>query len=260
MSKEHDGRDNVDEMDATSDEIWGRSVLITGANRGIGIKLLEGFLQKGAGKVYAAVRSVNSVQSLVDRYQERVVPIRLDLTDQESVSSAAEKANDVDIVVNNAGVLRATDLQDEGALEALRFEIEVNLYGLIRMVWAFAPVLKANGGGYFVQINSIASIPDFATFTASKAAAYSITQTLQSTLAKQNTRVISVHPGPILTDMGIEAGLTDIAEPAEVVAAALFDAIATGKFHAWAGSLAKRIGATYEGADFTGRTRSLAAN
>ncbi|MEM6916974.1 MAG: SDR family oxidoreductase [Verrucomicrobiota bacterium] len=260
MSKEHDGDENVEEMGATSDEVWGKSVLITGANRGIGLKLLEGFLQEGAGKVYAAVRSVNSVQGLVDRYHERVVPIRLDLTDQESVSAAAEKANDVEIVVNNAGVLRASDLRDERALEALRFEIEVNLYGLIRMAQSFAPVLKANGGGHFVQINSIASIPDFATFTASKAAAYSITQSLQSTLAMQNTRVISVHPGPILTDMGIEAGLTDIAEPAEVVASALFEAIATGKFHAWAGSLAKRIGATYEGTEFTGLKRSLAAN
>ncbi len=101
------------------------------------------------------------------------------------------------ILINNAGVLRATDLLSENAMDALQFELDVNAFGLLRVAQAFAPVLAANGGGALVQINSVVSVKTFAdvtTYCASKAASYSITQGLREVLAKQGTHVVSVHP------------------------------------------------------------------
>ena len=94
--------------------------------------------------------------------------------------------------------------------------MKINVFGLIRMAQAFAPVLKPNGGGAFVQINSVASLvcaSNFATHSASKAAAYSITQALRELLGQQGTAVLSVHPGLIASDMGDAAGLAGSAEP-----------------------------------------------
>ena len=116
------------------------------------------------------------------------------------------------------------------------------------MAHAFAPVLKANGGGAFVQLNSVASIKNFlglSTYSASKAAAYSITQGLRDQLEEQGTRVISVHPGPIDTDMGDEAGLKDIAEPPSLVSEAIIAALASDNFHAYSGSMAQMFGDAY---------------
>ncbi len=229
--------------------IENKTVLVTGANRGIGRAIVEGALQRGAAKVYAAVRTLESAKPLVDEFGDRVVPIHVDLTDAASISAAAKTASDVEVVVNNAGVLRATSAVDERAIESLEYEMNVNVYGLIRVAQAFAPVLKANGGGALVQLNSVASIKnfaDFATYSASKAASYSITQGLRDSLREQGTHVVSVHPGPIQTDMAQDAGLSEIAEPPSLVAKAIFDAIANGEFHAWPDTLAKQIGGAYQ--------------
>ncbi|BCX46688.1 short chain dehydrogenase/reductase [Haloferula helveola] len=228
--------------------IENKSVLITGANRGIGKAIAEVFLKRGAAKVYAAVRDVGSAQSLVDEFGERVQPVALDLSDAASIEQAARVASDVDIVVNNGGVLKTAKVLESGAFEAFAFEIDVNVYGLMRVAQAFAPVLAANGGGAFVQLNSVASFknfPDFGTYSASKAAAYSVTQSLKDLLAAQNTQVISVHPGPIATDMGDAAGLSEIAEPAELVPEAILEALESGAFHAYPDSMAKQVGAAY---------------
>ena len=102
----------------------------------------------------------------------------------------------------------------------------MNVIGLTRVAQAFAPVLKANGGGAFAQLNSVASVKsfaDFATYSASKAASYSITQALRDKLAEQQTHVISVHPGPIATDMANQAGLGEIAESPSLVADLMID-------------------------------------
>ncbi|MGB3614935.1 MAG: SDR family NAD(P)-dependent oxidoreductase, partial [Elainellaceae cyanobacterium] len=109
-------------------------------------------------------------------------------------------------------------------------------------------VLKANGGGVFAQLNSVVSMKtfsNFATYSASKAAAYSITQALRELLADQGTIVLSVHPGPIATDMGDEAGLTEIAEPPTLVADGIIAALKAGNFHVFPDSMAKQIGGAY---------------
>ncbi|MBB3204365.1 NAD(P)-dependent dehydrogenase (short-subunit alcohol dehydrogenase family) [Rhodopirellula rubra] len=230
-------------------DIKNKNVLITGANRGIGKAILEEAISRRAAKVYAAVRDLDSASSLVEKYGDRVVPIRVDLDDSASIKSAAEKASDVDVVVNNAGVMKIAAAMSDDAIEALQFEMNVNVYGLMRMAHAFAPTLKSNGGGAFVQLNSVASVKtfsDFATYCASKAASYAITQGLRDSLRDQGTHVLSVHPGPIQTDMGDAAGFGDSAGSPVDVAKAIFDGIVSGNFHAWPDEVAQQVGNAYQ--------------
>ena len=229
-------------------DIKGKTALITGANRGIGKEIVDSFLNNGAAKVYAAVRSLDTASPLVQKYGDRIVPIQLDLGEPEMIAAAAEKAKDVQVVVNNAGVLRTSTPMADDAIESLEFEMKINVYGLIRMAQSFAPVLKANGGGVFIQLNSIASMKcftDIATYSASKAAAYSITQALRDLLEQQGTFVLSVHPGPISTDMANTAGFTEIGEPPSVVSERIVAALTTGDFHLFPDSMAKQIGDAY---------------
>jgi len=230
-------------------DIDGKIALVTGANRGIGRTFVDSFIKHGAAKVYAAVRRLNSATPLVDAYGEFVVPLEIDLMAPRSITEAAKIAQDVQLVVNNAGVLKSATPLDKEAIGSFEFEMQVNVYGLIRMAQAFAPILKANGGGAFVQLNSVASLkafPNFATYCASKAAAYSITQSLREVLGAQGTAVVSVHPGPIATDMADAAGFGDVAEPPSLVADALLDALERGDFHVFPDSMAKQIGGAYE--------------
>lgn len=225
-------------------------VLVTGANRGIGKTMVTGFLAAGAAKVYAGARDPASLDPMVAEYGERVVPLRIDVTEPASVQAAATAASDVQVVVNNAGILAVASPLEPGAVAALDREMAVNVHGLLHMAQAFAPVLKANGGGVFVQMNSIASMKNFAgfsTYSASKAAAYSITQGLRELLGAQGTRVLSVHPGPIATDMAVSAGLDGIAEPAALVPEAILSALAAEDFHVYPDSMAQQIGSAYAG-------------
>ena len=173
----------------------------------------------------------------------------IDLSKPLTVNLAAKQATDVELVVNNAGVLRRSSPLDESSIEDLTYELDINVFGLMRMAQAFAPVLKANGGGVFLQLNSIASMQTFvasSTYAASKAAAYSMTQALRLQLGQQGTRVVSVHPGPIATDMAADAGIADnIAEPASVVADCIITALESGVFHAYPDAIARALGAEY---------------
>ena len=186
---------------------------------------------------------------LVDEHGDKVVPIHIDLEQPESITAAAKNAGDVELVVSNAGVLKTTTPLADDAIEALQYEMEINVFGLIRMAQAFAPVLKTNGGGAFVQLNSVASLksfPDFSTYCASKAAAYSLTQALRDTLKEQGTAVLSVHPGPIATDMGSSAGFEEIADPPSLVGNGIVEALKAGDFHLFPDSMARQIGEAYE--------------
>ena len=230
-------------------DIANKTILVTGANRGIGKVLVEAFLAHGAARVYAAVRRLESAAPLVAQYGDKVVPIYIDLADPESIAAAAQTAADAEVVVNNAGAFQAASPLDETAIATLDFQMNINVHGLIHMAQAFAPVLKANGGGVFAQLNSVVSMKtfsNFATYSASKAAAYAITQGLRELLSEQGTTVLSVHPGPIATDMGDAAGLTEIAESPTLVADGIIHALQTGAFHVFPDTMAKQIGGAYQ--------------
>ncbi len=229
-------------------DIQNKIALVTGANRGIGKAITQSFLAHGASKVYLAVRDPASAQSLVSEYGDKVSVVQVDVSQAESIRNLARRAPDVDIVVNNAGVLQAADLLSEAAEEALDKEFTVNVLGLLRIARAFAPILEQNGGGALVQLNSVASIKNFnpfTTYSASKAASYSITQGLKAMLADKNIQVLSVHPGPIATDMATQAGFTE-AEPSAIVAEGIVDALRAGDFHLFPDAMAKEFAAAYQ--------------
>ncbi|MEM8782451.1 MAG: SDR family oxidoreductase, partial [Planctomycetota bacterium] len=203
----------------------------------------------GAAKVYVGARNPASASELVETHGGRVSVLRLDLQDPASIDVAVRDAPDVEILVNNGGVLKTANALSPDAFEALDFEVDVNVKGLMRVAQAFAPTLKRNGGGALVQLNSVASVKnfaDFATYAASKAAAYSITQALRESLAGQNTLVVSVHPGPIETDMSRSAGFSD-SDPPSVVADAIVDALREGTFHVFPDTMARDFWAAYRG-------------
>ena len=224
-----------------------KNTLVTGANRGIGKAIVESFVQHGASKVYAGVRSLDKAEALVAEFGEKVVPIEIDYDNPASIKAAAETASDVQVVVSNAGVLIGAGVMDEDVIEQFQTELNINVYGLIRMAQAFAPVLKRNGGGAFVQLNSIASLSSFprATYPASKAAAYSFTQALRPIFKEQGTATLSVHPGPILTDMAISSGFAEDSDLPSVVSEGIVTSLKEGKFHLFPDRMAKDFERAY---------------
>jgi NAD(P)-dependent dehydrogenase (short-subunit alcohol dehydrogenase family) len=227
-------------------DINGTTALVTGANRGIGKTIVESLVQHGAGRVYAAVRNPETALPLVESLGSVIEPIEFDLSRVDLIEAAAQAAGDVNLVINNAGVLRTAAPMAPDAIDSFEVEMRTNVYGLMHTARVFAPVLKRNGGGAFVQLNSVASMksfPAFSTYCASKAAAYSITQALRAELGEQGTQVVSVHPGPIATDMASEAGLEG--EPPSVVAEAIIEGLREGRFHVFPDAFARQVGDAY---------------
>ena len=177
---------------------------ITGANRGVGKAITEGLLEAGAAKVYAAVRDLSSVNELIEKYGERIVPVGFDLTRKETLDAAVKVTGDVNLVVSNAGVVHLSSPLDSNAVEGLKYQMEGNVYPLIHLAQAFGPILKANGGGAFVQMNSLASIKNFLPFTgysASKAAIIGFTRSLAKEVAEHGISVNAIAPGGVETEM-----------------------------------------------------------
>jgi len=202
---------------------------VTGANRGIGRAITEALLERGARKVYAAARKQEALADLSARYGDRVVLLELDVTDAAQVRSAVEKATDVELLINNAGVAVGGGLTDDGIIEAARAEMEVNYFAPLQLLQHFAPLLGANGGGAVANVASIAGLsnfPFYPTYSASKAAAHSLTQAARVLLAAQGTAVHGVYPGPVDTDMSKDIEM-DKATPQDV-ANAILDGLEAG--------------------------------
>lgn len=196
--------------------------VVTGANRGLGRCLVDELLNQGGGKLYALARDPSTL-----RKDARVVPVAFDLLDAEAIAAAAIVAGDATLLINNASTaMFATPLEADPA--AVHAELAVNFEGLYNMIRAFVPVIEANGGGQIVNLLSLlslASTPSMAGYSASKAAAHSLTQALRPGLAIKSITVHGVYPGGIDTDMlaGIDAPKTAPEEVATRILRSLAD-------------------------------------
>lgn len=200
-------------------------ILVSGANRGIGKALVEAALKKGAAKVYAASRVLNKLPDFKDR---RVVPIELDIRDKAQIEAASQQASDIEVLINNAGVLGPGTIL-EGNLVDFSYNMEVNYYGTINMMKAFVPVLKDKPEAVLLNVVSIAAyspLPAIAAYAASKAALYSATLSLRIELAKTNINVHAANPGAIDTDMN-KGSNWDMPSP-EGVAEIILDKVEAG--------------------------------
>jgi NAD(P)-dependent dehydrogenase (short-subunit alcohol dehydrogenase family) len=205
-------------------KIDGSVALVTGANRGLGQVYARELVKRGAARVYGAARDPAGVT------EPGVTPIALDITDAERVAQVAAQCADVSLLVNNAGVMKASTFINAPNLDAARLEMETNYFGTLSMCRAFAPVLAANGGGAIVNMLSITSFytnPFNASYGASKAAAWSLTNGVRLELHHQGTLVVAVHAGFIDTDM---AALVNAPKDSpESVAQQVFDAVEAGQ-------------------------------
>jgi ABC-type oligopeptide transport system ATPase subunit/NAD(P)-dependent dehydrogenase (short-subunit alcohol dehydrogenase family) len=204
-------------------QVKGCIALVSGANRGIGRAYVEGLLAAGAKKVYAAARRADGVADLVSAHAGRVIAVPLDITNENAVAAAAVRCADVTLLVNNAGINRLSAFVAAPDTGAARAEIDTNYFGTLAMCRAFAPILKANGGGAIVNMLSIlarVNLPLMGSLCASKAAGLSLTQGVRAELAKQGTHVMAVMPGAVDTDMSRNFPPPKMA-PADVVSAAL---------------------------------------
>lgn len=221
------------------------TAIVTGANRGMGAILVRDLLAGGARKVYAGARSVDSLVDVVALDPSRVVPLRLDITNADDVALAVQAAGDITMLVNNAGYAARgsalnADFDDAAA------SMDVNYFGTLRTIRGFVPVLEQNGGGAIVTILSmlsLAPISGVATYSASKAALESVTQSMRSDLASRGIDTHAVYPALVDTEMakGIELPKAD---PESVVAAVLAgveagdgviipDEMSTGGYATW---------------------------
>jgi NAD(P)-dependent dehydrogenase (short-subunit alcohol dehydrogenase family) len=241
-------------------DIKGCIALVTGANRGLGKSFVDALLAQGASKIYAAARTLpqddvsQGVVSQSDdpgqsgdpeqvrtseparipeqRRDARVIPVKLDVTSPTDISAVAARYTDVTLLINNAGVMLMTPMLKESSDDALRREMEVNVYGMLAMTRAFAPTLAKNGGGAIVNMLSVVSwltVPFNATYCATKHAALVVSDASRIELKSQKTQVVGVYAGFIDTDMaaGIDRPKT---APRQVVDRAL-EGVVTRKDH-----------------------------
>lgn len=194
-------------------KIEGSVVLVTGANRGLGAEYVRQLLDRGASKVYAGARQIESVTN------SGAIPISLDVTSAKDISTAIEMCSDVTMLINNAGIALKSSILAENSLENAKAEFETNVWGPFNLSKGFAPVLAKNGGGAIVNVLSAASwfsMKEVATYAMSKSAAWSLTNGLRLDLAQYNTLVVAVHAGFIDTEMAASVKM-DKTSPFQVV-------------------------------------------
>ena len=196
--------------------IANKTVLITGANRGIGHALLREALQRGASRVYAGTRGAIEVQD------ERVIPLALDVTDGAQIEAAVRQVSNLDVLINNSGIAPYDDLSNP---DVIRQALAVNFFGMYSVSRAFLPLLKKSKGAIVNNLSllALAPIPVVPSYSVSKAAALSMTQSLRAMLADQEVSVHAVFLGPIDTDMN--RGFDIPKASPEIAAQGIFDGL-----------------------------------
>ncbi len=201
-------------MNATT--IEGKSVLVTGANRGLGQALVEESLRRGAARVYAGTRRPFAHSG------GRVTPLTLDVTDPTQIQRAVGEVESLDVLFNNAGVAVPDELSDRAALER---HLAVNLFGTWGVTEAFLPLLTRSGGAVVnvVSVAALAAVPVLPAYSISKAAVFSLSQSLRALLAGRGVSVHAVLAGPIDTDMVRDLDIPKTSP--ESVARGIFDGL-----------------------------------
>jgi NAD(P)-dependent dehydrogenase (short-subunit alcohol dehydrogenase family) len=227
-----------------------RAVLVTGANRGIGQALVDEALGRGAKRVYAGTRRP------LTHPDERVVPLTLDVTDAGQIRDAVATADYVDVLVNNAGLSVYDDLSDRAALERL---LDVNLFGTHGVTQAFLPALTRSRGAVvtILSITAWAPIPVIPAYSISKAAAFSLTQSLRALLAGAGVSVHAVMTGPVDTDMSRALDIPK-ASP-ESVARAIFDGVEKGEDKIFPDPVSEAMAESWRGGAVKALERQYAA-
>jgi NAD(P)-dependent dehydrogenase (short-subunit alcohol dehydrogenase family) len=211
------------------------TVLITGANRGIGLAFAREALARGARKVYAGVRDPASV------ILPGVQAIELDVTNADHIAAAAQQCGDVTLVINNAGTAVMGGILDS-SLEAARAQFETNYFGPMLMSRAFAPVLARHGGGAILNVLSIASwirSPMLAVYGSTKSAAWSLTNGLRHELRAQGTQVLGLHMGFVDTDL--TRGIEGPKSTPEAIVRQAFDALEAGAEEVLADDITRQV-------------------
>jgi len=219
----------------------GKIILITGANRGIGLALVEKSLEKGASKVYATYRSVDNRSALLG-FGDRVVPIHLDLSDPATIENLSQSVPELDILINNAGIFSAANLLDDTE-EQLRNDFGTNFFGTLAVTKALLPALKGEGPSAIANLSSIAglaSMPGFGGYSASKAAVHSMTQSFRGKLKADGISVHGVYPGPVATRMteNMEMDTT----PASTAAENILEGIENGTEEIFPDNMSQQVG------------------
>jgi NAD(P)-dependent dehydrogenase (short-subunit alcohol dehydrogenase family) len=212
------------------------TVLVTGANRGIGLAFAKAALARGARKVYAAARNPGAITL------PGVTPLRLDVTSADDVAAAARAAGDATLVINNAGVAATGSFTSPDAEDVLRRHFETNVLGVLRVSQAFAPVLARNGGGALLNVASIASwisSPLLANYAVSKAAVWSLSNGLRNDLRAQGTQVLTLHMGFVDTDL--THGIDMPKSTPEAIVARAFDALEAGAEEVLADEMTQQV-------------------
>ena len=221
-----------------------KAVLVTGAGRGLGQALVEEALRRGAKRVYAATRQPFT------HPDDRVTRVIMDVTDQAQIEAAAERVAPLDILINNAGVSLPDALSDRVALDR---HLAVNLFGTWGVTEAFLPSLTQSGGRIvnIISLSAFAAVPVLPAYSASKAAAFSLTQSLRALLAGRDVKVHAVMPGPIDTDMVRDLPIPKA--PPESVARSIFDGVENGDEEIFPDPLSETMAASWR----TGAAKEL---
>lgn len=214
-------------------ELRGKSVLVTGANRGIGKAFVQSLARRGVSRIYAAARQLQDAQALVAIAPELIVPIQLDVTNAVDIAAVARSLHGLDVLINNAGIVNSSGFLGAESLAIANAEMATHYFGSLNLTYALLPLLRQSANAAVVTVSSIAGISNFPSlgpYSASKAAVHSFIQGLRAELRRENILVQGVYPGPVDTRMtegvdmakaqpidvancvldGLEAGVEDI--------------------------------------------------